>query len=436
MNKLSPILLILSFCCSVTHSLQSASVAAVAPVQSDKKTKKNKTAKIIVRVNKDVITNCDVRDRCRLIAFLSNKPGDKKFIESIRQQVLERMIDETIREQMATKFKINISEKDLSGEIEDYAKQLGYTVEEFRKFLTEKHILVSLEKLIKSNILYQILIASGVSKDKVTIPESHIDTYMSKMAEQNSKMQYDVYEIVLYPTKTESAESIAGRTYNELCNLVKKIKPVVAFEFFTQQFSQGPSAANGGSLGWLSEDKMSKAMKSVVPGLEIFSFSKPVKINDNEYRIFFLNDIKKPGFLPQSDTNISFAIVHIPYNQNSTADEQMLINNQIDVLSKATSKQDMEKKAEEFNLKFEIITLKLSKAPEQIANGALNVCLPPIMTAEDQISIIKPLAKTLDKYKVNSDREMIKKELEHGIRLVEANKILNIQKRSALIEHE
>ncbi|MBR1601744.1 MAG: peptidylprolyl isomerase, partial [Alphaproteobacteria bacterium] len=82
----------------------------------------------------------------------------------------------------------------------------------------------------------------------------------------------------------------------DLNGLVEVLRQDPRFELYAMQFSQSPSAANGGKLGWIVKGKLPTVLENTVIKLKEGGVSNPVAYG-NDYYIFKMDKI----FNPQTD---------------------------------------------------------------------------------------------------------------------------------------
>lgn len=96
--------------------------------------------RVVIRVNDAVITNSDIDIRRKMMSeFMHRK--DPGFLKLIRPQVQQRLIDEALYEQIAQKFKIDLSKDMLKDNFERQAKRFGLpSAQDFEKQLRQLNL--------------------------------------------------------------------------------------------------------------------------------------------------------------------------------------------------------------------------------------------------------------------------------------------------------
>jgi len=91
--------------------------------------------RILVVVNKDVITAADVEERIRLINLGAGKPVTTPIPEDMRKQIIQGMVEESLQLQAAKSKKIKVEEADVEKALENLAKDNKMSLEAMVKML-------------------------------------------------------------------------------------------------------------------------------------------------------------------------------------------------------------------------------------------------------------------------------------------------------------
>ncbi|PWE17342.1 peptidylprolyl isomerase [Marinicauda salina] len=267
-------------------ALLTAAVAPRAPAQQ--------VEGIAAVVNDEPITTLDVRDRMRLIIFSAGVQPTEEALVRIQDQALRGLIDETLQLQQAREYEVEVTQEEVDAAIADIAERNGSTVEEIEQQLTSNGISVAtLRQQIRAETAWQILV-SGRYRSRVRISEQQIQMTLERMAQNASEPQYRLGEILIEVTgqNEDRARGMVQTVYEQL-------NQGVSFTTLAQQFSDAPSAANGGDTGWLTESQLRPQIAEAVqelpgPG----SISPPIRVPGG-YRIIALIDSREGAAVEQ-----------------------------------------------------------------------------------------------------------------------------------------
>lgn len=276
---------------------------------------KQSSASIAVEVNKDVITNDDIEKRLALI-LLSAGEVDKKATDELIQQIKEALIQEKLQRQIAAHLKVSVSKDELDKAIESIAKENNMTPEELGIFFVSKGIdIQTLRNRVESNLLWIKSVREGIGAH-IHITEREVKNEKERLKKMEEKEQFEIAEIVLFVDSPEKR----AHTQHEAANLHKQLMAHTPFSSVARNFSQSPSSAQGGLVGWVTKDQLPEEVTKIA----VNSFSQPI-LRGNRYIIYFVKDHKMPGQAAASEAKMTYMDVKIKLPAEPTLDEQTRI---------------------------------------------------------------------------------------------------------------
>lgn len=386
-------------------------------------------ARIVAKVGTKIITNADVDTRCKMVALLSGKSGDEVFMKRIAQQVLEKLVDECVYELMAAQFKIDITENDVNEFFHNYVQAVGMTDAKFTEYLKRNGVHATFMQTERAQAIEYCIIMGAMSKKLLRVTEAQIQEKIDKIKEDEKKTQYSVLEIVFYPKDGVAPDSAARKTYDELRRMIEQMPPISAFQSLARQLSQANTAQNGGYRGWVTAEDLGLAATDVIRTMDVGAFSEPIKVRAGEYRIFFLNDVKQPGFQPYSETQVELRVVSIPYDPSMSDDKQLVIQRRIGTLMGCKSQSELDGMAADYGYQVQTIVRSRDVLPSDVE---LNKCSKPVFTGKS-LDVMMPLKKTLKSTKLDINKDQVQMALEHQLKTTAAEKIFKNYKNRLLI---
>jgi peptidyl-prolyl cis-trans isomerase SurA len=276
---------------------------------------KQPAASIAVEVNKDVITNGDVEKRLALI-LLSAGDVDKKVTDELVQQIKEALIQEKLQRQIAAYLKVSVTKDELDRAIENIAKENNMGPEQLGIFFVSKGVdIKTLRDRVESNLLWIKSVRDGIGAH-IHITEREVKNEKDRLKQMEEKEQFEIAEIVLFVDSPEKRT----RTQQEAVNLHKQLVDGTPFSSVARNFSQSPSSAQGGLVGWVTKDQLPEEVAKIAVG----RFSEPV-LRGNRYIIYFVKDHKMPGQAAASEAKMSYMDVKIKLPSEPSADDQARI---------------------------------------------------------------------------------------------------------------
>jgi peptidyl-prolyl cis-trans isomerase SurA len=245
---------------------------------------------IIAVVNDDVITQSDIQERVMLYISGNNKPLTPDAKKQVEQQVLSRLIDESLQMQEAKKLGVIVGDDQVKEGFAEISKQNGMSADDFRKRLSAAGVRVdSLYAQIKSDIAWAQVVRRKL-RPQINISETEIDSVFDQMERGNGKTEYRLAEIFLNvpnPTKENDVKAEAQK-------LVKQITEGASFSTVAREFSQAAGASTGGDVGWIQQAQVDPELDKVLSNMKTGQISDPVRTAKGYY-ILFLRDMRKSG---------------------------------------------------------------------------------------------------------------------------------------------
>jgi len=235
-------------------------------------------AKIMAVVNGEAISSADVESYARLFMMNTGVPLNNKTKPMIIGKVLQTAIDDKIKKQEAEKNQLSVTDKDLKAAIAYYEKTRKLPIGGVDKMLKKEKINPEVFKeQIKTELLWARLLKRKVLADS-NITQREIEDAIARSKEDMKSPKYMVSEIVIPKERAKNLDA-----------LVENIRRDRIFSMYAAQFSQSPSASNGGSLGWLKEGQLPEPLEKRVKTMKVGQISQPVKYKD-DYYILRLDD--------------------------------------------------------------------------------------------------------------------------------------------------
>ncbi len=224
-------------------------------------------------VNGDVITQTDVDQRLSFLSIANGQPIPADQIDTLRQQVLRNLIDETLEIQAAKTEKIDIKKSDIDRTVQRVAGDSKQTPEQLASYLESRGSSISsLRRQIEGEIawrrLQQAKIESGVS-----VGEDEVKAVMDRMTASKGTEEYRVGEIFLSATPYTQDQTLqnAGK-------ILEQLKNGASFAGYARQYSEASTAAVGGDLGWVRPEQLPGSLGAVLRTMGPGSISNPIPV--------------------------------------------------------------------------------------------------------------------------------------------------------------
>ncbi|MEZ5956990.1 MAG: peptidylprolyl isomerase [Hyphomonadaceae bacterium] len=260
-------------------ALAVASLGLIAPVSAQN------AEGVAAVVNDRVISTFDVRQRATMLLMFANLQPTPDLVERARAQALRDLVDEQLQVDEAAKFEINVAGDAIDRRMNDMATRSETTLEQLVGAMSANGVSVTtLRNQIRAEIAWQRLI-SGMYGSRVRISENDITETQERIAANARRPQYEMSEIFLPATTPDEFNQMEQGAMR----LLEQMQQRAPFPLVARQFSQSPSAAAGGDLGWISANELAPELRPVAERLQTGQVSLPVRTQNGVYIIAMRN---------------------------------------------------------------------------------------------------------------------------------------------------
>lgn len=163
---------------------------------------------VVVVVNGDPITAIDIAQRSKLVQLSTHK-------EPSRQEVLDELIDEKLKLQVAKRYKLEVTDSEVDSTFNSIASRSGSTSDKFAQALKGQGISIeALRNKIRADIGWQQIIRGRFQSNFQVRERDILDTLNSNRKDDQPAVgyEYTLRPILLIVPRNASEETIAGRT--------------------------------------------------------------------------------------------------------------------------------------------------------------------------------------------------------------------------------
>jgi peptidyl-prolyl cis-trans isomerase SurA len=271
--------------------------------------------RIAAVVNEGLITTGDLNRRIMLLLRSSGIQDSPENRQRMSARVLRSLIDEKLEQQEAKRLKVTVSKSEIGDAMARLEKQNNLPKGGLDHFLANLGIpKSSLLDQLTASLIWNKLVEERLTED-VSVSDDEVNEALELAKHDEATPQSEVAEIFLAvdnPNQDEEVRRLADR-------LEQQLHQGGNFSAIAQQFSQSPTAANGGSLGWITPSELhpdlAKALEALKPG----EVSQPVRAGGGYY-ILGLVDRRLPGQGNPNDTQVSVVETGAPVPANAPAE--------------------------------------------------------------------------------------------------------------------
>lgn len=232
--------------------------------------------RIAAVVNDDMISLGDLDARVRLVLLSSQLPDNDQVRQRATPQVLRTLIDEKLEVQEAKKLNVTVSDDEVNKTFERLEQQNNLPKGGLDKMLSQNNIPRStLTDQISASLMWNKLVEQKLGPT-VSISDEEVKDTLARIKQEVGKPQYRVAEIYLAidnPSQEADVKALADRLIDQMHPVADPthpggMRPGASFPAVAQQFSQSPTAAVGGDLGWLTTAELPRDIATVVQGMQ------------------------------------------------------------------------------------------------------------------------------------------------------------------------
>ncbi|MGB8601481.1 MAG: peptidylprolyl isomerase [Rhizomicrobium sp.] len=244
-----------------------------APVVAPAPAKDKLRNDIVAVVNDTPISAYDLDQRVSLIMITSNIPNSPEMRKKVREQALEQLETELIQRQEAQKNDITVSSVEVDKRVKEISEDSRITPDQLKEILGRGHVsIASFRAQIAGQLLWQKAVQQQYA-GRISIAPETVDAEMKRLAESAAKVHYVVSEIFVAVDNPDMDD----KAHKDAQNYYEQIKSGAPFNAIARQFSQSPSAAQGGSIGVVYDGQLAPELNKALAAMKTGEISPPIR---------------------------------------------------------------------------------------------------------------------------------------------------------------
>jgi peptidyl-prolyl cis-trans isomerase SurA len=245
---------------------------------------------VAATVNETVISNYDLDQRTALFIATSGVRPTAENLPQIRTQVLRTLEDETIEMQEAGKHKVTATRAEIEKALQNIAEDNKLTIDQLLSRISQTGVTATtFRQQISAQIIWQKLVSARYGPD-VMISDQQLDEAMNRLKQGADKPQFLLSEIYFGVDKPEEETNVRASAEQ----IAEQIKQGAPFPTVAGQFSQSPSAADGGDIGWVIQGQLADELDHALADLRPGQIAGPIRA-EGGYYVLLLRDRREPA---------------------------------------------------------------------------------------------------------------------------------------------
>jgi len=239
------------------------------------------TNKIIAKIDNNIVTSYELKNKIRTAIFLSNQSLNQENIDKTKNQALSYLINMKIKKKEILKYKFNLNEINIDKQLISIALN---DLNNFKKNFLQNNLdyEIFIEE-IKIEVAWQQLIYNIYNK-KINIDDKTIESILNKQVKNESSIiEFRLSEIEI--------EKNQDNDIDEEIKFIKEQIKKIGFENTASRYSVSPSSIKKGDLGWINEKSINTQIYKLIKDLNIGDIANPIK-NFEKATFYKLSDKK------------------------------------------------------------------------------------------------------------------------------------------------
>lgn len=242
----------------------------------------NIDSKIIVKVENEIITNYELKNKILTSLILSGQEINQQNIDNLKKGVLTQLIEIKLKKIEILKYKIQKDEIRINSYLSSISNN---NLQNFKNKFFENNINfeIFLDE-IDTEFRWQKLIYGLYSK-KINIDEEKVNDEIEKIIKQDASIdEFELSEIEINLSPGENSEKTIKEIYEKI--------NTIGFDNVAMNFSTSSTSSQKGYLGWISSKALSKEIFKEVSKINLGEVSRPIRKRNNVLILKLINKRK------------------------------------------------------------------------------------------------------------------------------------------------
>ncbi|MDX9860578.1 MAG: peptidylprolyl isomerase, partial [Rhodospirillales bacterium] len=326
------------------------------------------TQKIAAVVNDEVISLFDLQSRLSLLIAGADTRDTPEVRRRLAPEVLRRMIDEVLQLQEAKRLNIAVNDADIAQAMANIERQNGMPRGGLEAFLDTHGInRLTMVAQVEPQIAWSKVVNRRI-RPQIQISPEEVSETLARIKASAGKPEYLLAEIFLRVDETENEAQISQAAQRIMQQLQQ---PGANFAAVARNFSQAPSAAEGGSLGWIRAEELGDDLADRISRMQPGQIVGPIRTLSG-FQIVLLRDRRLAAGLPAGDVEVQLQQLFFPLAADApTAQVNDAASRAQAFAARATNCADMESLAKELAtpMSGSLGRLKTSSLPPAVRNA-------------------------------------------------------------------
>ena len=247
--------------------------------------------KIILKVENEIITSYELKNKILTTLFLSNQEINQSNIDKLKKKSVELLIEDKLKLIELKKYNFEADNSRTRKYLNSISSNnIQNLIENFNKNNLDFDLF---KKEVETQLKWQELIYN-IYKNKISIDENIINDELKNLMGKNTNFkEFKISEIEIFASENDNK------------NKIKEVQDEInknGFSVAAIKLSMSTSSKNKGNLGWINSKSLSNQIKDIITSMKVGDVSKPIfqqdrilflKLDDTREISLDMNDIEK-----------------------------------------------------------------------------------------------------------------------------------------------
>ena len=237
--------------------------------------------RVVATINDRAITQSELQEALELYQHQMGQQTPEMMSDrdrtALQRRVLEDMVDKSLIEGFAVKAGIEASDEEIDRAIEEVLSRAHISEDELREALKKDNLNY---QEYRDQIRDQLIKAKMIQREirsRINITDKQIEEYYLDHPDEFRAEEGVVLRHILFPLTHPPAPEVVDATVKEASRVRQEILDGKPFPESAKQYSNDPTAGQGGWLGFFRKGALSPEMEAGIVDLEEGEVSEPVQ---------------------------------------------------------------------------------------------------------------------------------------------------------------